>query len=60
MTEEPQTWAGRVIRHDAFAGTLQARREALGEPDMPRNAGNRRTLSKVALLDAIKGVGGDR
>ncbi|WP_156460598.1 hypothetical protein [Sphingomonas sp. Leaf339] len=49
-----------MIRHDAFAGTLQARREALGEPDMPRNAGNRRTLSKVALLDAIKGVGGDR
>ncbi|MBJ6121353.1 hypothetical protein [Sphingomonas mollis] len=58
-TEEHQPWAGRVIRHDDFAKTLQARRETLGEPNMPRNAGSRRTLSKVALLTAIKDVGGD-
>ena len=42
-----------------FGRTLAARRAALGEPQMPRNAGNRRTASKRALLQAIADAGGD-
>ena len=36
----------------------QLRRAALGDPVMPRNAGNRRTPSKRALLKAIEEPGG--
>lgn len=56
--DAPRPWPGRVIQHDEFAAALTARRAALGDPAMPRNAGNRRTASKQALLKAIEDAGG--
>ena len=44
---------------DAFGRDLARRREALGNPELPRNNGNRRTASKRALLKAIKDAGGE-
>lgn len=43
---------------DAFVAEVERRRAAAGYPDMPRNAGNRRTESKRALLKAIEVAGG--
>ena len=37
---------------------LAARRAALGNIDLPRNSGERRTASKKALLAAIEAAGG--
>ena len=56
--DAPRPWPGRTISHDAFAVTLSAQRDALGQPDVPRNAGTRRTASKRALLAAIEKAGG--
>jgi hypothetical protein len=53
QTENASEWQGRVIAHDDFASNLAAQRLALGEIDMPRNTGNRRTTSKNALLRAL-------
>lgn len=47
-----------VIDMAEFAHDLIRRRHAAGEPDMPRNSGDRRTTSKRALLKAIKEAGG--
>lgn len=41
-----------------FVAEIERRRAAAGYPDMPRNAGNRRTASKRALLKAIEDAGG--
>ena len=41
-----------------FGRDLVRRRAALGDPEMPRNAGTRRTASKRALLKAIEDAGG--
>jgi hypothetical protein len=41
-----------------FVAEIERRRIAAGSPDMPRNAGNRRTDSKRALLKAIEEAGG--
>lgn len=41
-----------------LAVRLAARRVELGLPDLPRNAGTRRTPSKRALLKAIEDIGG--
>ena len=41
-----------------FAAELAKRRAALGEVNIPRNAGHRRTESKKALLRAIEEAGG--
>ena len=49
----------KAIKLDDFARELAQRREALGEIDMPRNSGLRRTESKKALLAAIKAAGGN-
>ncbi|MBB4641956.1 hypothetical protein [Rhizorhapis suberifaciens] len=46
------------IPFDEFQRDLARRREALGEINMPRNSGKRRTESKKALLKAIKAAGG--
>lgn len=51
-------WPGRVLNHQDYAAELATRRAALGEPELPRNAGNRRTPSKRALLAAIEKAGG--
>jgi hypothetical protein len=49
----------RVIDMAAFAPELARRRAAAGNPPLPRNAGNRRTLAKHTLLKAIEDAGGD-
>ncbi len=51
-------WAGRRVDFPAFSAALVKRRAEIGEPDLPRNAGQRRTSSKRALLKAIKDAGG--
>lgn len=43
---------------EAFGRDLTCRRAALGNPELPRNAGNNRTESKRALLEAIEAAGG--
>ena len=43
----------------AFAADIIRRRQETGVTDVPRNAGDRRTASKRALLKAIDAVGGD-
>lgn len=47
-----------IIDMAEMGARLVRRRAELGNPDMPRNAGNRRTASKKALLKAIEDVGG--
>ena len=49
----------KAIKLEAYARELAKRRKALGEIDMPRNSGLRRTESKKALLAAIKAAGGN-
>ena len=46
-----------VISLEAFGRELARRREALGNIDVPRNSGTRRTESKRALLAAIEATG---
>jgi hypothetical protein len=46
------------VDFDQFALALAERRRALGEPELPRNSGKRRTSSKRALLKAIEDAGG--
>lgn len=48
----------RRLSHPEFAARLAARRKELGEPELPRNSGKRRTASKKALLKAIEEAGG--
>ena len=51
--------AERVIDMAAFAPEPARRRAAAGDPALPRNAGNRRTPAKRALLKAIEDAGSD-
>lgn len=51
-------WPGQRVDHSAFAAALAERRAAIGNPDLPRNTGARRTPSKKALLRAIEDSGG--
>ena len=44
---------------EAFGRALAERRAALGEPELPRNTGVRRTPSKRSLLAAIAKAGGN-
>lgn len=48
----------KPIPFDVFAADMARRKAAAGPIDVPRNAGNRRTASKRALLKAIEDVGG--
>ena len=41
-----------------FGRELMRRRAELGNPELPRNSGKRRTASKRALLKAIEKAGG--
>jgi hypothetical protein len=41
-----------------FGCDLVRRRQAAGDPELPRNSGRRRTASKRALLKAIEEAGG--
>lgn len=47
-----------VIRMAELGARLAARRAELGNPELPRNAGQNRTPSKRALLKAIEEAGG--
>lgn len=49
---------GTPIPLDEFVAEIERRRQETGITDMPRNAGNRRTESKRALLKAIEEAGG--
>jgi hypothetical protein len=49
---------GRRIDFPAFSVALSKRRAELGEPELTRNSGERRTESKKDLLKAIKDIGG--
>jgi hypothetical protein len=51
-------WTGRRLDMAEFGRRMAARKAALNLPDPPRNAGNNRTASKRALLEAIEDVGG--
>lgn len=47
-----------VIKMAELGARVAARRAELGNPELPRNTGERRTPSKRALLKAIKDAGG--
>lgn len=46
------------IAFEELGRRISRRRAEVGEIDVPRNAGNRRTASKRALLKAIEDAGG--
>lgn len=48
----------KIIDMAELGARLAARRAALGNLDLPRNAGTRRSPSKRALLKAIEEAGG--
>ena len=47
-----------VIDMAELGARLTRRRAALGNPELPRNSGQNRTPSKIALLKAIEDAGG--
>jgi hypothetical protein len=49
---------GQVVDMASFGRDLARRRAELGNPELPRNSGERRTPSKRALLKAIEDLGG--
>ena len=53
-----ENWTGRRMNFPAFSDALSKRRAELGNPDLPRNSGERRTESKKSLLKAIEEAGG--
>ncbi|MFD1036584.1 hypothetical protein ACFQ15_18280 [Sphingomonas hankookensis] len=55
---DSEDWPGPRVDHATFAARLAERRAALGNPELPRNAGTNRTESKRALLAAIEAAGG--
>ena len=57
-SKKSDSWPGRRISHVKFARELARRRAELGEPELPRNSGKRRTAAKRALLKAIEKAGG--
>ena len=58
MASTTSTAEPLAIPFAEFAADIERRRAAAGNPDMPRNAGTRRTPSKRALLAAIEAAGG--
>lgn len=58
QTSQPNSWRGRRILHREFGERLAARRAELGNPELARNSGKRRTASKKALLAEIEKAGG--
>jgi hypothetical protein len=48
----------QVVDMAEFGRELIRRRAELGNPELPRNSGKRRTASKRALLKAIEKAGG--
>lgn len=58
MTTESPASKRKSVKFEDFAADIARRREAAGNPDVPRNSGKRRTASKRALLKAIEETGG--
>lgn len=56
-SSKAEDWQGPRLSHPDFAAKLAARRAELGNPELPRNSGKRRTASKRALLEAIEATG---
>jgi hypothetical protein len=54
QTSDPE----RPVPLAIFAADIERRRQAASVTDVPRNAGDRRTESKRALLAAIEQAGG--
>jgi hypothetical protein len=48
----------RAVPLAEFVADIDRRRARTGNPELPRNSGNRRTASKRALLKAIDDAGG--
>jgi len=46
------------VKFDDFAADIARRREAAGNPELPRNSEKRRTAPKRALLAEIEKAGG--
>jgi hypothetical protein len=57
MTSKSST-AEQVVEMAEFGRELARRRAELGNPELPRNSGKRRTASKRALLKAIEKASG--
>ena len=58
-TTDDTAWPGKRMTHADFAARLAARRAEVGEVEVPRNGGERRTASKRGLLKAIEDAGGE-
>lgn len=58
MSTESPSSNRKAAKFEDFAADIARRREAAGNPEMPRNSGKRRTTSKRALLKAIEDAGG--
>lgn len=58
ISTQNDDWTGRRVDMGEFGRRIAARKEELGLPDLPRNAGANRTESKKALLKAIEDLGG--
>lgn len=58
MTTASRPLKRGAVTFEDFAADIARRREAAGNPDMPRNSGKRRTASKRVLLKAIEDAGG--
>lgn len=58
MTTASKTSKPEAVTFEDFALDIARRREAAGNPELPRNTGKRRTASKRALLRAIEDAGG--
>jgi hypothetical protein len=49
----------KAIPLAAFVADIDRRRQVTGVTDLPRNAGDRRTASKAAMLAALVRLGAD-
>lgn len=58
MTTASPASKRKTVKFEDFAADIARRRKAAGNPEMPRNNGQRRTPSKRALLKAIEDAGG--
>jgi hypothetical protein len=58
MASTPSDDKPRAMTLEEFGRDVMRRREKLGNVEVPRNTGQRRTPSKRTLLDAIARTGG--
>lgn len=58
MSMASPTSKRQTVKFEVFAADIARRREAVGNLELPRNSGERRTPSKRMLLKAIEESGG--